>query len=122
MQKEAYLAGVPRVTLRDTTEWTETVQAGWNRVVDLRADMTAQALCDLAPLRDREPPDPSVYRGGAAGMRAAQEPPPGSLSRVYDPPASARVAVREAAIGSLSPTEASRLPLALTAGLSRWDR
>jgi UDP-N-acetylglucosamine 2-epimerase (non-hydrolysing)/UDP-GlcNAc3NAcA epimerase len=64
VQKEAYLAGVPCVTLRDTTEWTETVDAGWNRLVDLDGAAAAQALASEPPAER-----PELYGDGHAGAR-----------------------------------------------------
>jgi UDP-GlcNAc3NAcA epimerase len=64
LQKEAYLAGVPCVTLRPNTEWVETVEHGWNVLVDLDADAALRAL-------DRPVPadHPPLYGDGRAGER-----------------------------------------------------
>jgi len=64
VQKEAYLAGVPCVTLRDTTEWVETVQAGWNVLVDLDADAARAALERPEPAQR-----PQLYGDGHAAQR-----------------------------------------------------
>ena len=65
VQKEAYLLETPCVTLRDTTEWVETVEAGWNVLVDLDVDATLAALERPRPEGER----PDLYGGGRAGER-----------------------------------------------------
>ena len=65
VQKEAFLLGVPCVTLRDTTEWVETVEAGWNVLVDLDRAAAVAALDRPAPVGER----PELYGGGHAAER-----------------------------------------------------
>jgi UDP-N-acetylglucosamine 2-epimerase len=65
VQKEAYLVGTPCVTLRDTTEWVETLEQGWNVLVDLDVQGALDALNRPQPAGDR----PELYGGGHAAER-----------------------------------------------------
>jgi UDP-N-acetylglucosamine 2-epimerase len=64
VQKEAYLLGVSCVTMRETTEWVETVEAGWNVLVGLDREAALAAL-ERTPPRER----PELYGGGHAALR-----------------------------------------------------
>jgi UDP-N-acetylglucosamine 2-epimerase len=49
IQKEAYWLGVPCVTLRNETEWTETVKTGWNILVGADTAAIIQAVESFQP-------------------------------------------------------------------------
>ena len=64
MQKEAYWLGVPCVTLRDETEWVETVESGWNILTGADRDRIITAV------RTFKPPSahPPLYGDGQAAV------------------------------------------------------
>ncbi|HEY1478468.1 MAG TPA: UDP-N-acetylglucosamine 2-epimerase (non-hydrolyzing) [Gaiellales bacterium] len=67
VQKEAYLQGVPCVTLRDTSEWVETTDSGWNVLVGDDPVALRAAVAGLAPPSER----PELYGDGHAAERIA---------------------------------------------------
>jgi UDP-N-acetylglucosamine 2-epimerase len=66
MQKEAYFFAVPCVTLRPETEWVETVEAGWNLVVDADRERILWAV--NGRMWPEEAP-PAVFGDGHASMK-----------------------------------------------------
>ena len=64
IQKEAYLLGVPCITLRETTEWIETINANWNVLVGADPDRIRHAIATF---------EPSGYRKKIFGPPGASE-------------------------------------------------
>ena len=83
VQKEAYLHGIPCVTLRDTSEWVETIEAGWNVLVGDDPAALREAVSSLAPPAAR----PELYGDGHAAERIASLLASGSWTSRYSAPA-----------------------------------
>jgi UDP-N-acetylglucosamine 2-epimerase (non-hydrolysing) len=49
IQKEAYFFKVPCITLRNTTEWIETIKQGWNILVDTDKSKILDAINNFKP-------------------------------------------------------------------------
>jgi len=68
VQKEAYWLGVPCITLRDETEWVETVAMGWNVIASTEPEHILEAV------RTFQPPaaHPVLYGDGYAAKRCVE--------------------------------------------------
>ena len=67
VQREAYSWGVPCITMREETEWIETVSTGWNTLVGVDAEKFRAALGKSLPA-DRPP----IFGDGRAAQRIAE--------------------------------------------------
>ena len=66
VQKEAFIFGVPCVTLRNETEWTETVRSGMNSLVGASGKKLAEAVKRAAAGPRRRIDPEKVYGDGTA--------------------------------------------------------
>jgi UDP-GlcNAc3NAcA epimerase len=67
VQREAYLWGVPCITMREETEWIETVSTGWNTLVGVDAEKFSAAMAKPQP-QERPP----IFGDGNAAKRIAE--------------------------------------------------
>lgn len=68
VQREAYFLGKPCLTLRDETEWTETVTTGWNRLMPLEMNTVLEAWQNFTPPSEQPP----IFGDGKAGEKIAK--------------------------------------------------
>ena len=68
LQKEAYWLGVPCVTLRDETEWVETIETGWNTLAGANSERIVQAVQSFVPPSSRLP----LYGDGRVAARCVE--------------------------------------------------
>jgi UDP-GlcNAc3NAcA epimerase len=68
VQREAYYLGIPCLTLRDETEWTGTVESGWNKLVGANQRLILDTWFNFSPTVKHPP----IYGDGSAAKRIAE--------------------------------------------------
>ena len=69
VQKEAYMLQTPCITMRDETEWVETVEDGWNLLVGAKRDAIIEAAHDFEPTSKQR----DVFGSGDACQRMVEK-------------------------------------------------
>lgn len=67
VQREAYFLQKPCLTLRDETEWTETVTVGWNKLVGVDIEQIIHEWKTFTPPAEQPP----IFGDGTAGEKIA---------------------------------------------------
>lgn len=65
VQKEAYFLEIPCITIRDETEWVETVEKGWNNLVGANKNLILKSIQSFKPEGKPE----LVFGDGKAGRK-----------------------------------------------------
>jgi len=68
IQKEAYILGIPCITIRNSTEWVETIQDGWNILVDVDPGRIIDSVENFEPVSKRK----NLFGDGNAGEKIAE--------------------------------------------------
>jgi UDP-N-acetylglucosamine 2-epimerase (non-hydrolysing) len=64
IQKESYLLGVPCITIRNNTEWVETLEDGWNILTGTDPDKIVTAIVEAGPSQIHNFPDQTIFGSG----------------------------------------------------------
>lgn len=68
VQKEAYMLGVPCITLRDNTEWVETVEEGWNILAGVNYEKIKKLIKEFEiPKKSRK-----IFGNGKAAIKISE--------------------------------------------------
>ena len=65
VQKEAFIMQKPCITMRDETEWVETVENGWNIIVGTDKDKILEGILNFIPDRNQK----SIFGKGDAAVK-----------------------------------------------------
>ena len=68
VQKEAYILKVPCITLRENTEWVETVEDGWNVLAGANKEKIVKMANEFEPKRERR----NVFGDGDASEKIVE--------------------------------------------------
>lgn len=68
VQKESYMLGVPCITMRENTEWIETIESGWNMLVGANYEKITDAIMNFEVSKSKN----DIFGKGDASEKICQ--------------------------------------------------